>query len=70
MKMIIDLVKALRIQKPGSIKYIRCNKAGENKTLKKKMQDEGLGVTFEYTAQNTPQQNGKVKRTLQVCTST
>ena len=28
------------------------------------MQDEGLGVTFEYTAQNTPQQNGKVKRTF------
>ena len=28
------------------------------------MQDKGLGVTFEYTAQNTPQQNGKVKRTF------
>ena len=28
------------------------------------MQDEGLGVTFKYTAQNTPQQNGKVERTF------
>ena len=49
-KTVINLVKALRVQKPGSVKYIRCDNAGENQTLKKKIQDEGLGVTFEYTA--------------------
>ena len=49
-KTVINLVKALRLQKPGSVKYIRCDNAGENQTLKKKMLDEGLGVTFKYTA--------------------
>ena len=49
-KTVIKLIKALRVQKPGSVKYIRCDNVGENKTLKKKMQDKGLGVTFEYTA--------------------
>ena len=65
MKTVINLVKALRLQKPGSVKYIKCDNAGENQTLEKKMLDEGLGVTFEYTAQNTPQRNGKVKRTFE-----
>ena len=64
MRTVINLIKALRAQKPGCVKYIRCNNAGENKTLEKKMQDKGLGVTFKYTAQNTPQQNGKVERTF------
>ena len=35
-KMIINLVKALRAQKPGSIKYIKCNNAGEKKHLKRR----------------------------------
>ena len=49
-KTVNNIVKALRVQKPGSVKYIRCDNVGENQTLKKKMQDEGLGVTFEYSS--------------------
>ena len=47
-KTVINLVKALRVQKPGSVKYIRWDNTVENQNLKKKMQDEGLGVTFNY----------------------
>ena len=32
-KTVINLIKALRVQKPGCIKYIRYNNAGENKAL-------------------------------------
>ena len=44
-KTVINLVKALRVH----------DNAGENQTLKKKIQHKRLGVTFEYTTQNTPQ---------------
>ena len=41
---------------------IRCDNAGENKTAEQMCKSEGLNVVFEYTAPNTPQQNGKVER--------
>ena len=59
---IIDLVKNLRKLKPRTARYIRCDNAGENKSLEKQMQKEGMGTTFEYTPRHTPQQNGKVER--------
>ena len=41
------------------IKYIRCDNAGENKTLQKRCDssDWKLGIDFEYMARDTPQQN-------------
>ena len=36
--------------------------AGENLKLKEVCESESMGITFEFTARNTPQQNGKVER--------
>jgi len=44
------------------VKFIRCDNAGENVQLEEASKEEGLGVVFEYTAPNTPQQNGRVER--------
>jgi hypothetical protein len=45
-----------------TVKYIRCDDAGENKALEKACLTTGLGIQFEYTAPGTPQQNGRVKQ--------
>lgn len=44
------------------VKYIRCDNAGENIALKNRIDDDGLNIEFEFTARETPQQNGKVER--------
>ena len=59
-QVIKDFVKQLRGMKPKSVKYIRCNNAGENKVLEKTLGESG--IIFEYTGRETPQQNGKVER--------
>ena len=54
---ILPLLK--EINKLDSINYLRCDNAGENKILEKHcMADKDLNMKFEYTAPNTPQQNG------------
>jgi len=44
------------------VKYIRCDNAGENESLKNQLTAEGSSIRFEFTARMTPQQNGKVER--------
>ena len=46
------------------IQNIRCNRVGENKTLKEKCQGTtGLAhIKFEFTPRDTPQYNGTVER--------
>ena len=44
------------------VKFLRCDNAGENVSAEEACEEEGLGVTFECTAPNTPQQNGRVER--------
>ncbi|CAJ1937323.1 unnamed protein product [Cylindrotheca closterium] len=44
------------------VKKIRCDRAGENMQFQDEAKNEGLGLTFEFTAPNTPQQNGRVER--------
>ena len=41
------------------VKYFRCENAGENKLLEKqaKNSDWKMGLDFEFTACDTPQQN-------------
>ena len=46
------------------IKYIRLNNARENKGFQKDANREGLGITFEFTAPNTPQQNSVVESAI------
>jgi hypothetical protein len=50
------------------VKFIRCDNAGENKTLQLKCQNdtELASITFEFTARDSPQYNGKVERKIAV----
>ena len=48
-------------REPPSLTII-CDNAGENKTLQKACDEQGLTISFEYTARNTPQQNSKVEK--------
>ena len=59
---IIDFIRDLKVKLNLSVKYIRCDNAGENKSLEKRCLREGFGVQFEYTAPDTPQYNGRVER--------
>ena len=46
-----------------SVKYFRCDNSGENKKFQELIKSKTkINVTFEFTAPNTPQQNGKVER--------
>ena len=44
------------------VKFIRCDNAGENLTLKSVLFNKQMNITFEITAPNSPQQNLCVKR--------
>lgn len=52
-------------------KGLRCDNTVENKIFEREQKLKGIGIKFEYTAPNTPQQNGVVERafaTLYRCT--
>ena len=61
-KTIIEFIKNLKSKENIEVKNIRCDNAGENKKIEEKAKELGLGIKFEYTAPNTPQQNGVVER--------
>ena len=68
----VKLVKEINATEGRKVKFIRCDNAGENLAFEKAGRLEGLGLTFEYTAPGTPQQNGKVwsensRRSMVVC---
>ena len=48
--------------KGKTVKYIRCDNAGENVKLKEECDRLNLGIEFEFTAPSTPQQNGIVEQ--------
>ena len=58
----IKLIKKIKNDHGVAIKKIRCDNAGENKSLEKEIIEKGMNIRFEYTAANTPQQNGRVER--------
>ena len=60
---VVELIKDLR-EKGTKVAYIRCDNAGENKSLEKACRQEGMGITFEYTSPNSPQFNGRIERKL------
>ena len=47
------------------VKIIRCDNAGENIDFEREANEKGLDLQFEYTAPDTPQQNGRVERKFQ-----
>jgi hypothetical protein len=51
---LITLIKELAIKHKGSVKYTRCDTAGENGALEKECAKQGLGIQFEYTGRGTP----------------
>ncbi len=59
---IVDLIKDLAKKHKTTVKYIRCDNAGENGSLEKECAKQGLGIQFEYTGPGTPQFNGRVER--------
>ena len=61
-KTIVPFLKSLKSKHGIKVKTIRCDNAGENMYLQKMCEQEGLDITFEYTAPGTPQQNGRVER--------
>ena len=58
----IKLINQMKNNFGVTIKRIRCDNAGENKSLEKEIIDKGMDICFEYTSTNTPQQNGRVER--------
>lgn len=58
----VELIKHLDRKHNYNVKYLRCDNAGENIKTEEECHKQGLGVTFEYTSPNTPQQNGRVER--------
>ena len=60
-KVMCSFIKKLKNNHKVSIGTLRCNNAGENFKFKKLLEEEGLGVQFEFSAPYTPQQNGSVE---------
>ena len=61
----MGFIKGLREQNK-LVKFIRCDNAGENLSLKKKIDEDGFNIKFEFTARETPQQMEKLKELLQL----
>ena len=59
--LLIGFIKTLQNQNK-QVKFIRCDNAGENISLQQALDSEGMNIKFEFTARETPQQNGKVER--------
>jgi hypothetical protein len=61
---VVCLLKKIISVYKKNIKFIRCDNAGENKTLEKACYDAKLGIIFEYTPPNTM---GKLKGNFKHC---
>jgi hypothetical protein len=48
-----------------NVKFIRCDDAGENVSMKSDQDIKSFGVKFEFSGPRTPQRNGKVERKFQ-----
>ena len=59
---IIELIKELKEKHNIKVEILHCDNAGENLMTERKCKEEGLGIKMEYTAPNTPQQNGRIER--------
>ena len=57
-------IKGLSKKHGIEIKRIRLDNSGEKKSLQKECNKENLGVSFEFTAPGTPQQNSVAERTI------
>jgi hypothetical protein len=58
------LLTDLKIAK-WNVRFIRCNDAGENLTIKNDSEIKSFGIKFEFSGPRTPQRNGKVEKKFQ-----
>ena len=59
----LQWIKEIQKETKLKVKTIRCDNSGENKALQESIKtDYELTTKFEFTAPNTPQQNGKIER--------
>jgi hypothetical protein len=49
-----------------NVRFIRCDDAGENMTIKNDPEIKSFGIKFEFSGPRTPQRNGKVDRKFQI----
>ena len=56
------LIVELKAKYNKVVKFLRCDNAGEYKKTEEYLKEKGMGIQFEYSAPNTPQQNGRVER--------
>ena len=49
----------------NSLKYIRCDNVGENKSLQKDINQIDIPIIFEYTPRDTPKNNVIMERNFQ-----
>jgi len=61
-EVMIGLIKELSDKNKIKVEKIRCDNSGENRSFQQAAKQERLGLTFEFTARKTPQQNGRVER--------
>ena len=57
-------MKELKAKYGIDIKYVRLDNCGENRSLQKESDKHNLGIIFEFTAPDTPQQNSMVERKI------
>ena len=58
----LDFVKELEQEEGAKVAFIRIDNSGENRALEAACKQEGLGIKFEFTAPNTPEQNWRIER--------
>jgi hypothetical protein len=63
----LNFIQQLQNQHNMTIKYIRLDNSGENKSLEHLCSTTTLQVQFEYTSPGTPQYNGRVERKFATC---
>ena len=61
---LLDDIETICVIKQLEIKtvFLRCDNAGENKSLQKEIVNDKPKIKFEFTSPKTPQQNGVVER--------
>ena len=55
-------IKELEQEEGTKVASIRLDNSGKNRALEVACKQEGLGFKFEFTAPNTPEQNGRIER--------
>ena len=63
-KTMYNMIKNLSKNCDVKVKLMQCDNAGENVKFQKKVEEQGLGLRFEFTAPYVPQQNGTVEQSF------